>query len=79
MRFCRGCAAGCAHTRVSGGAPGRASPRRSFAAAQGEALAACLPAPRPAPWEKPNNILALCYLRALRRLGKPAHSPAGQA
>ena len=43
----------------------------SFAAAQGEALAACLPAPRPAPWEKPNNILALCYLRALRRLQSP--------
>ena len=43
----------------------------SFAAAQGEALAACLPAPRPAPWEKPNNILALCYLRALRRLESP--------
>lgn len=43
----------------------------SFAAAQGEALAACLPAPCPAPWEKPNNILALCYLRALRRLGSP--------
>ena len=43
----------------------------SFAAAQGEALAACLPAPRPASWEKPNNILALCYLRALRRLESP--------
>ena len=43
----------------------------SFAAAQGEALAACLPAPRPVPWEKPNNILALCYLRALRRLQSP--------
>lgn len=43
----------------------------SFAAAQGEALAACLPASPPAPWEKPNNILALCYLRALRRLQSP--------
>lgn len=43
----------------------------SFAAAQGEALSACLPAPRPASWEKPNNILALCYLRALRRLESP--------
>lgn len=43
----------------------------SFAAAQGEALSACLPSPRPAPWEKPNNILALCYLRALRRLQSP--------
>ena len=43
----------------------------SFAAAQGEALAACLPASPPAPWEKPNNILALCYLRALRRLESP--------
>ncbi len=43
----------------------------SFAAAQGEALAACLPASPLAPWEKPNNILALCYLRALRRLQSP--------
>lgn len=42
----------------------------SFAAAQGAALCACLPAQGDAasPWEKPNNILALCYLRAIKRL-----------
>jgi len=39
----------------------------SFAAAQGRALAACLPG-GDSPWERPNNILALCYLRAIRRL-----------
>ena len=39
----------------------------SLAAAQGRALSACLPGEPPV-WEKPNNILALCYLRALRRL-----------
>ena len=38
---------------------------RSFAAAQGEALKASLGGDH---WEKPNNILALCYLRAIRRL-----------
>ena len=43
----------------------------SFAAAQGEALGACLGGLGTAPWEKPNNILALCYLRALRRLESP--------
>ena len=43
----------------------------SFAAAQGEALGACLGGLGKAPWEKPNNILALCYLRALRRLESP--------
>lgn len=43
----------------------------SFAAAQGEALTACLGGLGKAPWEKPNNILALCYLRALRRLQSP--------
>ena len=38
----------------------------SFAAAQGAALGACLgDAQR---WSKPNNILGLCYLRAIRRL-----------
>ena len=36
---------------------------QSFAAAQGAALAACLgDAER---WSRPNNILALCYLRAI--------------
>lgn len=40
----------------------------SLAAAQGRALSACLPGEV---WEKPNNILALCYLRALRRLHSP--------
>lgn len=43
----------------------------SFAAAQGEALTACLGGLGKAPWKKPNNILALCYLRALRRLESP--------
>lgn len=43
----------------------------SFAAAQGEALSTCLDVHGAAPWEKPNNILALCYLRALRRLESP--------
>lgn len=43
----------------------------SFAAAQGEALSTCLDVHGAAPWEKPNNILALCYLRALRRLQSP--------
>lgn len=43
----------------------------SFAAAQGEALTACLGGLGKAPWGKPNNILALCYLRALRRLQSP--------
>lgn len=42
----------------------------SLAAAQGRALSACLPGEAPA-WERPNNILALCYLRALRRLHSP--------
>lgn len=42
----------------------------SLAAAQGRALSACLPGEPPV-WEKPNNILALCYLRALRRLHSP--------
>lgn len=46
---------------------------KSVAAAQGAALTACLghggeDAP---PWQKPNNILALCYLRALARLRSP--------
>lgn len=40
----------------------------SFAAAQGRALEACLGGDA---WQKPNNILALCYLRALRRLHSP--------
>lgn len=40
----------------------------SFASAQGEALAACLGGDA---WRKPNNILALCYLRALHRLSSP--------
>ena len=39
----------------------------AFAAAQGEALCACLGSD--GTWDKPNNILALCYLRAIRRLG----------
>ena len=43
----------------------------SFAGAQGEALSTCLDVHGAAPWEKPNNILALCYLRALRRLESP--------
>lgn len=42
-----------------------------FAAAQGRALSACLPHAGQAPWEKPNNILALCYLRAVERLNSP--------
>ena len=42
----------------------------SFARAQGQALSACLPSDS-AVWEKPNNILALCYLRALLRLNSP--------
>lgn len=41
----------------------------SFAAAQGAALEACLGCA--GLWQKPNNILALCYLRAIRRLGSP--------
>lgn len=41
----------------------------SFAAAQGAALGNCLGnAER---WSRPNNILALCYLRAIRRLNSP--------
>ncbi len=40
----------------------------SFAAAQGRALSACLGGDV---WEKPNNILALCYLRAILRLQSP--------
>ena len=40
-----------------------------FAAAQGEALNACLG--QGSAWDKPNNILALCYLRAIRRLKSP--------
>lgn len=46
----------------------------SFAAAQGAALDKCLGVPAPgeaAPWGKPNNILAICYLRALLRLNSP--------
>ena len=38
----------------------------SFAAAQGAALGMCLGDPER--WSRPNNILALCYLRAIRRL-----------
>ena len=41
----------------------------SFAAAQGEALGKCLG--HPERWSRPNNILALCYLRALLCLGSP--------
>ena len=41
---------------------------QSFAAAQGVALKRCLGGDA---WEKPNNILALCYLRAIRRLKSP--------
>ena len=41
----------------------------SFAAAQGIALGECLG--RPERWSRPNNILALCYLRALLRLKSP--------
>jgi len=41
----------------------------SFAAAQGAAMGACLGnAER---WSKPNNILGLCYLRAIHRLNSP--------
>lgn len=40
----------------------------SFASAQGDALAACLGGDV---WQKPNNILALCYLRAILRLHSP--------
>ncbi len=40
----------------------------SFAAAQGRALKACLGGDQ---WDKPNNILALCYLRAILRLNSP--------
>lgn len=43
----------------------------SFAAAQGKALSACLPHAESAPWDRPNNILALCYLRAIARLQSP--------
>lgn len=42
----------------------------SFAKAQGEALQHCLPSSG-SPWNKPNSILALCYLRALLRLQSP--------
>ncbi len=38
----------------------------SFAAAQGAALGQCLGDPER--WSRPNNILALCYLRAVLRL-----------
>jgi len=41
----------------------------AFAAAQGEALAACLG--ENDAWSRPNNILALCYLRAIVRLQSP--------
>lgn len=40
----------------------------SFAAAQGEALESCLGGEV---WNRPNNILALCYLRAILRLQSP--------
>jgi len=40
----------------------------SFAAAQGQALKSCLGGDA---WDKPNNILALCYLRAILRLNSP--------
>lgn len=40
----------------------------SFAAAQGRALERCLGGDA---WQKPNNILALCYLRAIARLHSP--------
>lgn len=40
----------------------------SFAAAQGRALQSCLGGDV---WDRPNNILALCYLRALLRLNSP--------
>ena len=40
----------------------------SFASAQGQALETCLGGDV---WQKPNNILALCYLRALLRLRSP--------
>ena len=43
----------------------------SYAAAQGQALDCCLDVSDEPPWKKPNNILALCYLRALRRLDSP--------
>lgn len=42
----------------------------SFAAAQGYALSACLTTDASV-WDRPNNILALCYLRALKRLNSP--------
>lgn len=42
---------------------------RSFAAAQGSALGHCLGDEER--WSRPNNILALCYLRAIRRLNSP--------
>ncbi len=41
----------------------------SFAAAQGAALAACLGEDDPLRWQQPNLILALCYRRAMLRLG----------
>lgn len=41
----------------------------SFAAAQGAALAACLGDESPLRWQQPNLILALCYRRAMLRLG----------
>ena len=46
----------------------------SFAAAQGAALDLRFGAPgakAASPWQKPNNILALCYLRAIERLQSP--------
>lgn len=53
---------------------------RSFAAAQGAALAALLPDAPEGTFARPNNILALSYLRALKRLGAnliplPVHRP----
>lgn len=41
----------------------------SFAAAQGQALEVCLGGA--GMFSRPNNILALCYLRAIRRLNSP--------
>ena len=40
----------------------------SFASAQGQALTACLGGDA---WSRPNNILAMCYLRAMIRLNSP--------
>lgn len=42
---------------------------QSFAAAQGAALGKCVGDEER--WSRPNNILALCYLRALLRLNSP--------